>query len=63
LIIVKIGVIVGGLSKEKQIRILNQCPQILIATPGRLWDMLDKDVNPYFSDELKILEQSIFTNT
>jgi len=44
---IKIGVIIGGLSKEKQVRILNNCPQILIATPGRLWDMLDQEYNPF----------------
>ena len=35
------GSIVGGISKDKQRRILGYIPDILIATPGRLWDMID----------------------
>ncbi|KAL4508501.1 hypothetical protein ABPG72_003805 [Tetrahymena utriculariae] len=38
---IRIGSIVGGISKEKQRRILSYIPDILIATPGRLWDMID----------------------
>ena len=34
------GLIVGGLSVAKQQRILNQKPPILVATPGRLWQMV-----------------------
>uniref|UniRef100_A0A8D8TD24 ATP-dependent RNA helicase n=1 Tax=Cacopsylla melanoneura TaxID=428564 RepID=A0A8D8TD24_9HEMI len=37
---VKVACVVGGLSTEKQIRILNQSPHILVATPGRLWEFI-----------------------
>ena len=41
----KIGAIIGGISKEKQIRILSERPQIIVATPGRLWDLLNEQVS------------------
>ena len=31
--------IVGGLSMQKQRRILKRCPDIIVATPGRLWEL------------------------
>jgi ATP-dependent RNA helicase DDX24/MAK5 len=33
--------IVGGISKDKQRRTLAYVPDILVATPGRLWDMIE----------------------
>ena len=38
--IVRVGTIVGGLSKEKQKRVLKNRPEIIVATPGRLWEMV-----------------------
>lgn len=38
---VRIVSIVGGISKDKQRRTLSYVPDILVATPGRLWDMID----------------------
>ncbi|CAK67657.1 unnamed protein product (macronuclear) [Paramecium tetraurelia] len=40
-----IGCLVGGMSKEKQKRIINAAPVILIATPGRLWDFIENEEN------------------
>ncbi|KAI5702984.1 hypothetical protein M8J75_006359 [Diaphorina citri] len=37
---VKVACVVGGMSTEKQLRILNKCPHILVATPGRLWEFI-----------------------
>ena len=37
---ISIGSVVGGLSAEKQKRIVNRGCDILVATPGRLWDLL-----------------------
>ncbi len=31
---------VGGLSMQKQTRLLESRPEIIVATPGRLWDMI-----------------------
>lgn len=38
-----IGCLVGGMSKEKQRRIINLAPTIFIATPGRLWDFIENE--------------------
>ncbi|KAJ1973992.1 ATP-dependent RNA helicase [Dimargaris xerosporica] len=40
----RIVTVVGGMSSQKQLRTLQQSPNIIVATPGRLWDLL-KDVD------------------
>ncbi|WVO14692.1 hypothetical protein L204_102330 [Cryptococcus depauperatus] len=42
---ISIGNIVGGLSQQKQKRILDRGCDILVATPGRLWDLIKADDN------------------
>lgn len=38
--LVSIGSVVGGLSAQKQKRIVDRGCDILVATPGRLWDLI-----------------------
>ncbi|KAK6622073.1 hypothetical protein RUM44_001880 [Polyplax serrata] len=38
---IKIALVVGGLAYEKQERILNRRPEIVVATPGRLWELIN----------------------
>lgn len=38
---IRTACLVGGMSKEKQERLISYMPQILIATPGRLWEFID----------------------
>ncbi|XP_018335713.1 ATP-dependent RNA helicase DDX24 [Agrilus planipennis] len=37
---IKIAVVVGGMSAEKQERLLSKNPEIVVATPGRLWELI-----------------------
>lgn len=37
---VSIAAIVGGMSSQKQRRLLDRGLDILVATPGRLWDIM-----------------------
>ena len=39
--LVSIAAIVGGMSTQKQRRILGRGVDVLVATPGRLWDILE----------------------
>ncbi|XP_078483962.1 ATP-dependent RNA helicase DDX24 [Ciona intestinalis] len=41
-------VVVGGMAQQKQIRLLNKEPDVVIATPGRLWELLESG-HPYLS--------------
>ncbi|KZO95859.1 P-loop containing nucleoside triphosphate hydrolase protein [Calocera viscosa TUFC12733] len=41
--IISIGAIVGGMSSLKQKRVIDRGMDIMIATPGRLWDLLGED--------------------
>ncbi|KAG7088201.1 hypothetical protein E1B28_012218 [Marasmius oreades] len=41
--VVSIAAIVGGMSAQKQRRILNRGVDVLIATPGHLWDIMQED--------------------
>ncbi|CDW57157.1 ATP dependent RNA helicase DDX24 [Trichuris trichiura] len=38
---IKIGLLVGGLSVQKQERLLKKQPDIIIATPGRIWTLVE----------------------
>ncbi|KAL9710285.1 ATP-dependent RNA helicase [Leucoagaricus gongylophorus] len=42
---VSVATIVGGMSSQKQHRILDRGVDVLVATPGRLWDITEDDDN------------------
>ncbi len=44
--VVRIGVLVGGLAETKQSRVLRSRPEVIVATPGRLWEMVSKNCAP-----------------
>ncbi|KAK2167677.1 hypothetical protein LSH36_25g03069 [Paralvinella palmiformis] len=39
---IKVITIVGGMASQKQTRLLRKCPEIVVATPGRLWELLQE---------------------
>merc|ERR1712223_613715 len=39
---IHVAVVVGGMAPQKQARILKRCPEIVVATPGRLWDLIEE---------------------
>lgn len=43
---IKTAVLVGGMAPQKQDRVLKRRPEIVIATPGRLWEMI-QDRHPH----------------
>uniref|UniRef100_A0A673YF12 ATP-dependent RNA helicase n=1 Tax=Salmo trutta TaxID=8032 RepID=A0A673YF12_SALTR len=43
---IKTAIVVGGMAQQKQIRMLKRRPEIVIATPGRLWEMI-KERHPH----------------
>uniref|UniRef100_A0A4W6FB83 ATP-dependent RNA helicase n=1 Tax=Lates calcarifer TaxID=8187 RepID=A0A4W6FB83_LATCA len=43
---IKTAIVVGGMAQQKQRRMLKRRPQIIIATPGRLWDLI-KERHPH----------------
>lgn len=38
--------VVGGISQQKQMRLLSRRPDIVVATPGRFWELMEENV-PY----------------
>ncbi|XP_076341497.1 ATP-dependent RNA helicase DDX24 isoform X2 [Tachypleus tridentatus] len=38
----KVTVVVGGMAPQKQQRLLRKCPEIVVATPGRLWELIEE---------------------
>lgn len=52
---IRLMTLVGGMSKEKQERLLSYCPDILIATPGRLWEFIDSGLYDYL-ETLKTID-------
>ena len=49
---VSVAAVVGGMSSQKQRRILDRGVDVLIATPGRLWDLIE-DVGSAFANHIK----------
>ncbi|KAG9028583.1 ATP-dependent RNA helicase [Tulasnella sp. JGI-2019a] len=41
--IVSVGVVIGGIDSHKQKRIIKRGMDVMIATPGRLWDIMSED--------------------
>lgn len=37
---IRVAAIFGGLAQVKQERVLSKCPEIVVATPGRLWELV-----------------------
>lgn len=40
------------MSQEKQQRVLSYGPCIIIGTPGRIWELIDGDENPYLTKSM-----------
>jgi ATP-dependent RNA helicase DDX24/MAK5 len=38
----KVVTVIGGLSMQKQTRLLDARPEIIVATPGRLWELISQ---------------------
>lgn len=53
---IKICPLVGGMSIQKQERLLSYHPTIIIATPGRLWELLNERGNEYLTNELPMID-------
>ncbi|KAH9523628.1 ATP-dependent RNA helicase ddx24 [Bulinus truncatus] len=51
---IKFATVLGGMSVEKQRRILEKHPHVIIATPGRLWQLIEEG-NDHLSQVDKIL--------
>ena len=39
---IKIAAVVGGMAVQKQTRLLRQSPEVVVATPGRLWELFEE---------------------
>lgn len=42
--------VVGGMSLQKQERLLSKRPEIVVATPGRLWELMNNQGHEHFLD-------------
>jgi len=50
---IRVVPVVGGLSHQKQERLLSYSPEIIVGTPGRLWEFMSQS-NSYLSDISKL---------
>lgn len=55
--LVSVAAIVGGMSAQKQRRVLDRGVDVMVATPGRLWDIL-QEVRAYFFGHIVSLNGS-----
>jgi ATP-dependent RNA helicase DDX24/MAK5 len=44
------------MSIQKQERLLSYNPTIIIATPGRIWELLNERLNTYLNNELPLID-------
>lgn len=42
---IKVAAVIGGIAAVKQERVLAQGPEIVVATPGRLWELMETGDN------------------
>ena len=53
---IKVANVLGGFAKAKQLKRLNKFnPEIIVATPGRLWEIIDNDESPIL-ENIKFLK-------
>ena len=53
---IKVCAIVGGMSIQKQLRLLKWKPTIIVATPGRLWELMSDHMNAYLLEGLPMID-------
>lgn len=53
---IKIVALVGGMSIEKQLRLLKQKPAIIVATPGRIWELMSEQRVDYLLKSLPMVD-------
>lgn len=46
-IIYQVMTVVGGMARQKQSRLLKHLPHIIVATPGRLWELIEEVIFQY----------------
>ncbi|XP_067006519.2 ATP-dependent RNA helicase DDX24 [Anabrus simplex] len=53
---IRVAVVVGGMASQKQERLLRRGPEIVVATPGRLWELIQEG-NPHLAqiDDIRLL--------
>jgi ATP-dependent RNA helicase DDX24/MAK5 len=49
---INVACVVGGMAPSKQQRLLNNMPDVLICTPGRLWDLAQKNEGCFLGHSL-----------
>ena len=56
---VKVVAVVGGMSQEKQRRQLSQSPDVIVGTPGRLWEMIEaRDSIPRVNLQFLVVDEA-----
>ena len=53
---IKVAALVGGMSIQKQQRLLSYQPAIIVATPGRLWELMKDKMDPYLLSTLPMID-------
>ena len=53
---IKVASLVGGMSIQKQQRLLSYNPAIIVATPGRLWELMNEQMESYLLDTLPLVD-------
>jgi superfamily II DNA/RNA helicase len=56
---IKTCCLVGGMSIQKQQRLLSYKPAIIISTPGRLWELMDDRMEPYLTIGLPMIDMIV----
>ena len=53
---VRVAAVLGGLAKEKQVKQLSKNPEIIVATPGRLWELIENEESALLMNQMRRLK-------
>lgn len=53
---VRVAAVLGGLAKEKQVKQLSKNPEIIVATPGRLWELIENEESELLMHQMRRLK-------
>ena len=56
-------IVIGGMSQQKQERLINRKPDIIVATPGRFWKLVSESIDGDYLNDFSGVESVVVDET